>query len=232
ECCGRDAGLPLEGVESLATTIVWCKFAEGKLRFHIGSVATELPFSDWAATLEPPPFVCPCSGQRGFHLAATDEGQFTLVEQIEPCSVSGRRVLRSDLAECQVTGRHVLPQYLATCPVSGDRLLTDHLVTCPICRQEVSPRAVEKGACRSCQRIPRISRDDPRLLRLLARHPELDRRYTFCLSETETCWIVRAVGLLRERLLVVDRHTLDPRYRAWKWRGPSDFRPLPLAGVS
>jgi len=224
-CSLRETGLPLENVECLVTTIVWCKFAEGKLRFHIGSQAVELPFSDWATTLEPPPYVCPYSGKRGFHLAATDDDRITLADQIEPCSVSGQRVLKSDLAECQVTGRHVLPQYLVTCPVCGDRLLTGQLVTCPVCRQEVSPRAIETTACRGCQRIGRISRHDPRLARLFARYPEFDRWCTFFLSETETCWIVKATGLLRERLLVVDRDTLDVRYRAWRWRGPSDFRP-------
>jgi hypothetical protein len=71
--------------ELQSITAVWCKFAEGKLRFTFGEAALDLPFADWAKMLQAPPLVCPATGREGFHVAATDDGRFTLAEQIAQC---------------------------------------------------------------------------------------------------------------------------------------------------
>ncbi|MCA9221506.1 MAG: hypothetical protein KDA71_14345, partial [Planctomycetales bacterium] len=69
--------------EFLAATVVWLKYADGKLRFTIGEQNVELPFAGWARLLarglqEPPPYVCPLSGLRSHHLQATDDGRITV----------------------------------------------------------------------------------------------------------------------------------------------------------
>ena len=51
--------------------VIWCKYARGKLRFSIHGSVVDLPFSDWARLLTPPPFVCPHTGIRSYHIAAT-----------------------------------------------------------------------------------------------------------------------------------------------------------------
>ena len=69
-----EAGSPTDCV---ATALVWCPFAEGKLRFTVGTSAAELAFRGWAGALVAPPFVCRETG-----LAATTSRPPTMGESV------------------------------------------------------------------------------------------------------------------------------------------------------
>jgi hypothetical protein len=217
-------------IELVATTLVWCKHAAGKLRFTIGQQAVDLTFDDWARTLTPPPLVTP-SGQHSYHLAATDDGRITAAEEIDTCSISGRRVLREELVACDVTGQHALPEYFGDCPVTGQKLLTEQFVICPECRQQVSPHAIDQGRCAACRSRQPASKTDPRLARLLDEHRQLDRWRNWSLSETATIYNLTAAGLVKRLLLVIDKQSLEVLHLAsgnrftsrWTAEDPSRF---------
>lgn len=190
-------------------TAVWCKYAEGKLRFTFGETSADLPFADWAQKLVAPPFVCPYGGQRGFHLAATDDGRVTLSDRIACCEETGRRTLAEDLVQCTVSGRRVLAELAAVCPVTGQQVLRRLGVACSMCGQQVSPAAIDKGRCAACRGLRAVDKADPRMARLLAEHPELDRWRWWRAAETREVHIFQGSGLLRQILVVADKNTLE-----------------------
>ena len=96
----------------IAMAVLWYKFAEGKLRFSVGEHSVDLPFSGWARTLCPPPFVCPYSGTSTFEIAATDDGRIAAASQIVACEETGQRMLSDELITCSVTARRVLPELI------------------------------------------------------------------------------------------------------------------------
>lgn len=190
-------------------TAVWCKFAAGKLRFTFGEASVDLPFAGWAQTLTAPAFVCPASGQRGFHLAATDDGRVTLVGQIACCAETGRRVLVTSLTRCSVTGRQVLAELTDVCPVMGKPVLRRLMVACATCGQAVSPAAIRHGRCSACHALCAVGKSDPRVVRLLGEHPELDRWRWWRMAETRTVRIFQASGWLEQVLVVVDKDSAE-----------------------
>lgn len=193
----------------VSLTAIWCKYAEGKLRFTFGEASADLPFGGWAQTLEAPPFVCPYSGQQGFHLAATDDGRVTLAERIDRCEETGRRTLAENLVHCAVTGRRVLAELAAVCPVTGKQVLRRALVACAMCGQQVSPAAIKKERCAACRGLRSASKADPRMARLLDEHPELDRWRWWRIAETREVHILQGSGWLSQILVVVDKNTLE-----------------------
>ena len=195
--------------ELTGTTAIWCKFAEGKLRFDVGEASADLPFADWARTLQPPPFVCQQTSASSFHLAATDDGRIVPADQIECCAETGQRVVASDLAACAATGRHVLPELLATCPVSGQRVIEAELVCCEACRQSVAPSVIARGQCSACRSLKSVRKADPRMARLLDEHPPLDRWRNWRMAETASVYILEAAGWVKQLLLVVDKESLE-----------------------
>ncbi len=213
----------------LAAALVWCKFAEGRLRFEIGKATADLPFSGWARTLEAPPFVCPATGAEGFHVAATDDGVITLAEQIASCEISGRRMLVRDLAACAATGKRVAPEFTIRCPILEQPVLADHTETCKWCRQTVSQSAISGGVCRACRQLQSVGKDDPRLARLLGEHPGLDAWRKWKLSETADAYIALASGLFRQLLIVVDKQSLDVLWLAQRSRLGGAWTPPPEA---
>jgi hypothetical protein len=214
-----------------SVTAVWCKYAEGKLRFTFGSASLDLPFAGWARLLEAPPLVCPDSGQQGFHLAATDDGRVTLHERIARCEESGRRVLDSDLVRCSVSGRRVLAELTQTCPVTGKPVLQRLLVPCGLCGQHVSPASVRKDRCPACRSLRRVSKADPRMARLLDEHPALDRWRWWRLAETGQMYVLVAEGWMKQLLVVADKATLELKVLAtgnrllshWDFTDPAQF---------
>jgi len=190
-------------------TVLWCKFAEGKLRFTIGDRSTDLPFSGWARTLRPPPFVCPHTGVRTFHLARTDDGRIAASEQILRCEVSGRRALRSEMAVCAMTGKTVLAELTRTCSVTGARVLAADMATCAMCGQQVSPTAIRKDRCSACRGLRPVGKADPRMARVLHEHPALDRWGGWRISETAAVYILTANGWIKRLLVVVDKDSLE-----------------------
>jgi hypothetical protein len=197
--------------ELVSVTLVWCKFAEGKLRFTIGEESVDLPFADWARTLQPPPYACPFTGARTFHLAAADDGRIVPADQLVACEQTGRRLLASDLVECTVTGKRVVPELTRNCPVTGRPVLANAMAVCEMCGQEVSPETLKKGRCGACRSLRPVDKDDPRMARLLDVHPGLDQWSGWRVAETATSCIFTASGWVQLLLVVVDRETLDVR---------------------
>ncbi len=208
------------------TGIVWCKFAEGKLRFTIGESWVDLPFSGWARTLVAPPFVCPHTGAESFEVAATDDGRIVAAEQIEACAETGRWALPEDLVACSVTRRRVLKSLTVACPVSGERLLASAAIECDRCRQRVSPHAVERGACAGCRSLRPVSKADPRMARILGEFPRLDRFGSWRIAETANVYLLEATGWLKRLFLVIDKETLEARRLAAGGRFSSRCDPI------
>jgi len=195
--------------ELLSITLVWCKFAEGKLRFTLGEESVDLPFADWARTLQPPPFVCRYTGVQTFHLAATDDARIVPAECIGRCAESGRRTLADELVTCSVTGKRVLAELAPACPVSGKPVLRQALAVCEMCGEAVSPAVLKRGRCDACRGLRSIDKADPRMARLLDEHPELDRWNNWRMAETTAVYIVVASGWLQRLLLTADKETLQ-----------------------
>jgi len=188
---------------------VWCKFAQGKLRFAIGEHSIDLSFADWARPLAPPPFTCSHSGRMTHHLAAIDDGRIVAAEEVAACEQSGQQVLFGDLVTCAATGQRVLREFVETCPVTGQTVLPAEMVCCSVCRQNVAPAAMRRGRCEACDRLEPVSEADPRLARLLDEHPLLDRWRRWRLSESATAYHLAAHGWFRKLLVVVDKDSLE-----------------------
>jgi hypothetical protein len=223
-----------EQSDLLLVTAIWCKYVQGKVFFEIGEGRAETEFQGWAQLLvdgmvPPPPFQCPATGFQSYRLEALADGRITVPEAIAVCEESGRRALTSDLDSCCVTGRRVLPEYLETCPVSGDRLLPSVTVVCRQCRQSVSPRSIRSGRCIACRSMEPVTRDDPRVARLLGEHERLDRWSHWRLAETSRNYIVTARTMLRRLLVVVDKESLQVTYLADGNRFGSNWSEVPGA---
>lgn len=205
--------------EQIDATPVWAKYAEGKLRFTIGEESVDLPFAGWARVLEAPPFVCPATGVKTFHLAATDDGRIVAAERVGRCDETGRRVLDEELATCAVTGRRVLAELTATCPVSRKPALRTQMVRCEMCQQQVAPNVLQQGQCAACRTLAPVGKSDPRLCRLLDEHPPLERWGHWRMAETADSYVLTAGRWLRKLLVVVDKDTLRRKLLATGTRG-------------
>ena len=203
----------------LLCAVIWCKHAEGKLRFTIGEVAAELPFSGWASALAdgsqpPPPFVCPASGLKSYDLTATDDGRIVARNAITVCEATGRRGVAEDLTVCAATGKKVLADLCCVCPVSSVTLLKTELVTCPTCRQQVSPTSRKGDGCAGCRSTAAVNRDDHRMARVFGEHPGLERWRRWRIVETSQAYVLVATSFTQRLLVVVDKATLDPQHLA------------------
>jgi hypothetical protein len=202
---------------------VWTKHVEGKLRFTIGESSADLRFSGWARLLKPPPYVCPHTGQKTFHLAATDDGRIVASEQLQVCQYTGKRVLAGELETCTATGRRVVREMMAACPVTAARVMQTAMVACRTCRQRVAPGAILRGQCAACRNLRPIDKADPRMARLLDEHPVLDRWRGWRLAETASVYILTARGWLRRLLLVVDKESLELKHMGQRHRLSAQF---------
>jgi hypothetical protein len=223
-----------EQVELLLTTVIWCKHVCGKLLFEIGAGRGEMTFQGWAELLAsgavaPPPFRCPQTGRESYDLVATVDGRVSVPEALASCEESGQEVLESDLQTCAVTGRRVLPEYLTPCPVSGKRVLPSTLIACSQCQQQVSPLVVRDGLCQACRSLKPVSREDPKLARVLGEYGHLDQWLRWRMAETASVYILIASSFLRRLLLVLDKDTLEVAHLAdgfrfsRKWKDVSEY---------
>lgn len=210
------------GPEEIAA--IWCKFVEGKLRFTIGSAWADLPFSGWARTLQAPAFPCPATGRGTFHLAATDDGRILDASAIAVCEASGRRLAKEELVRCWWTGKQVAKDLVDVCSFSGQLLLRSELISCAVCNQKVSPAVVEEGICSACRSLQPVSKADPRMARILAEYPLLDRWPRWQLAETYSVYVLVGSGLWKKLLAVVYKETLELRHLATRHRMQSQWR--------
>jgi hypothetical protein len=203
-----------DGRPQLELAALWCKYAAGKLRFMIGDRPADLPFSDWAATLVPPPYVCRYTGQETFHLAATSDGRIVAADKIETCEASGQRLLDVDMATCSASGQHVSRELTEVCPVTDEHVLADKMVKCASCGEMVSPNGIRADRCSACRRMEKLAKDDQRWARLLDVYPGIARHTTWGrswkISETASSFILKG-GIFKRILLVLDKDTLEPK---------------------
>ncbi len=192
-----------------AVAIIWCKYARVKVQLSIGVATADVTFAGWARTLEPQPFVCPITDTKSFTVAATSDGRIVPADQLEVCQQSGRQVPRCELVRCAATGKLVAQDLTARCPVSGEIVLESEMAVCPTCRQKVNPRALSGNRCAACSRTSTVKASDPRMVKILARYPGLANWNWLRLAESDEVFIVIAAGLLDQRLLVVDKQTLN-----------------------
>ena len=223
--------------EFVLGSLVWCNYAEGRLVAEFGERRVELPFCGWARQLasgkqQPPAFQCPVSGRESRRLELEDGGQVTVAEALGTCAECGRRVPTGSLRTCAATGRRALAEFLATCPVTGRRVLESCRIECADCGQAVSPDSVENGRCPACRNLSSISKDDPRMARILGEYPKLDRWSGWRLCETETVYVLTAVGWFRRLLLVIQKDSLEAGRlaTAGRLRGGWSETPVELRG--
>ena len=198
----------------LGALFIWCKFAEGKLRFTIGEQSEDLPFSGWTRTLVAPPFRCPHTGMESFHIAATDDGQIVAAESIQTCAETGRRVLATELVICNATGQAVLADQTRICPVAESPVLERLLTTCAMCRQRVSPTVVKSGRCRACRSTRSVAKNEAPLAALLEKYENLKHWPKWTMSETTQVHILIAAGWWKRLLLVVDKNSMQVLHAA------------------
>ncbi|MCA9249355.1 MAG: hypothetical protein KDA42_19670, partial [Planctomycetales bacterium] len=220
-CKGDDVQL-----DFLASVLIWCKRAAGKLRFEIGAAVAELEFDDWAKTLEAPRYRCPVTGVESFELAATDDGRITAQSEIAACEATGQRTLRCDLVRCAATGKLVVESATAICPVSGEAVLREALKSCDVCGERVSPKSLRTGVCRACRGLATVRKEDPRLARILGEYAGLDRFRSWKMAETRDVYILCASTLMRQTLLVFDKQSLAAKRLAEKGRFARSWSPL------
>ncbi len=206
--------------EPLTITTLWCKYAEGKLRFSFGHHGCDLPFAGWAQTLQPPPYRCPHTGIATFHLAQLDDGRIVAYEAVGRCAETGCLVLQGELASCAATGRQVLAVLTKVCPVTGQPVLSTAMVTCDCCGQVVSSAALQRGRCCACRNLKAVGKADPRLARVLHAHSALNRWGNWRIAETPVVYVLTASAWLKRLLLVIDKESLELRTvtQAGRWR--------------
>jgi len=212
-----------EQAELLVATVVWCKYFRCKLLFEVDDERAELPFDGWAQLLvdgkiEPPQYQCAETGRKSYHVATTDDGRVTVPEAIAVCEESGRRVLESDVETCDATGGRALPEFLQPCPVTAQRVVRSAMAKCSMCRQEVSPSCITNGRCQACRTMNPVSRDDPRMARVLGEYTKLDQWSRWQIAETDTSFILAATSLFRSLLLVLDKESLATTHLAEAFR--------------
>lgn len=201
----------------LHITFAWCKEVSGKLSVNIGEQSETISFSDWGARIvqpgyQPPPFVCPHTGQSSHQVAATDDGKITVRSAIECCEVSGHRAIESDLVRCSVTGTRALPQFMATCESSGEPVLGSAIGRCSRCNQNVSPTLLKRGACDACHALRRTSHDNSELTRLFEQHAGLRDLRGWQLATSHSNFLFRAANWTKKYLFVVDKLSHEIRY--------------------
>ncbi len=205
---GRQAAAERHPLGPLRPSVVWCKHVEGRLRACFGEKLLEVSFCDWARRLQPPPFTCPTTGRRSFALTQTDDGRIVAAEEAAVCEETHRVVLRRELIRCEVSGKEVLVSLTTRCPVSHQVVLRDRLMPCKLCGQEVSPAVLEGGTCAACRGVRPVSKNDPRLVRMLAEYPALERSLSWKLAETSDVYIVISQGWWQRWYWVVDKDSL------------------------
>lgn len=215
----------------LKPAVVWCKHVEGRLRACFGEKLVEVSFSDWARRLQPPAFTCPTTARKTFALTQTDDGRIVATEEAAVCEETRRVVLRTELIRCEVSGKQVLASLTTRCPVSHHVVLRDRLMPCKLCGQEVSPAVLAAGVCAACREVRPIAKTDPRLIRLLAEYPILDRSLSWRMSETSAVYIIISQGWWQRLYWVVDKESLrivrlarGRRFsRDWQFLAPEEY---------
>ena len=216
----------------VATANVMIKRATGCLQATINGVGLNIPFDDWARTIQSPLAVCPESGRETYHLTAIDDGRVVAAESTGICQTTGRRLLLTDLATCTVTGKTLATELCDVCPVSGETIDASQFAVCPKCNQRVSTPQRRGGDCAGCRQTRPVRPQSPERAALLSAAPILKRWRQWRVSETSQVRILTASTLWRRLVIVFDRQTGEPLYAATRrWWG-GGWSPSALAEIS
>jgi hypothetical protein len=207
-------------------TLIWCKYVRGKVQFTIGDAVGEQTFEGWARGLQPPPFRCTVTGVDGMRVAATSDERIVAAEAIDLCAISGQRLPRNEMIRCHVTDQWVAADFAVRCPVAKKHVLRSELACCSVCQQWLSPRALSADRCTVCRNLRSVRFDDPRLLQMFARYPQLANWNRLRCGESEAVFVLLATRRLQRRLLVVDKDSGLFRHAAHGRRFSRHWTPL------
>jgi hypothetical protein len=151
-----------EWLESMSGLLVLpVEWIEGKLCFEIGDQAVASEFGQWSPVLfwNPglcPPYCCPLSGQCGKDLAADQEGDISLTQQLETCQLTGKRLHDFKLVTCANSGQRLSRSLALASATTPDWLSPNHASLCRQCGLAVPRRAQRLGRCIACRSLQAI----------------------------------------------------------------------------
>jgi len=239
----RDEGLtdlsPESRPEMIVATLIWCKYATGKLAFEFGTATTEIEFSGWTSHLAsgaemPPPYTCPVTGQQSYEMLLSDN-QITVSDALSVCEETGDRVPESDLQKCAVSNKSVRSDQLEECPITESRVLRSLLRECSLCGLKVSPECVRSERCMSCRRLTNVEGDDSRLKETFSKFPSLRsewKRWSF--AENKATIVIVATTMTKQMVVVLDKPELEARrvatagrlFAKWNVASENEFEEL------
>jgi len=215
----------------VSLTLIWLKYASGKLTVSIGDQSQSIPFQNWAHKMieddyVPPPFQCPATGKESYQVVAADDGKITTRDSLGQCEVSGHSAVETDLKRCCFTNKRALPQFLSTCEVSGDLILESVVKRCQRCDQAANPHYLTEGVCNSCRSMAAIASDDPRLRKWQEVHSGLGRWSHFSFAESHANYLLQAKSWLSKHLFVIDKSNSEIIFAGKSPRWANRFRAL------
>lgn len=197
----------------LVTTVVWCKYATGKLAFEVGDQSTELEFAGWTSHFvqgaqSPPPYVCPRTGAESYHLVLAD-GAITVAEALSECEETGQRVPASELKTCAVSNKAVVATQLERCPVTDEDVLSSLLESCSLCGQRVSPKCIRNLRCESCRSLKNVDKGDARLTGTFEKFPRLLSEWRrWSIAESNAMLVIHATTMTKQMIVVLEKESL------------------------
>jgi hypothetical protein len=198
----------------LSASMVWCKYAIGKVTISVDGQSVEVPFAGWTSllgsrSLRPPPYKCPETGIESYQLSVDDEGHLTATEAISVCFDTGRRLLLSHMKTCpdtQLTAQH---DFFEICAATAEQVHHSAIALCSICQQGVRISQLYHQTCPTCRNLKVLRKVDPTIARILGEYPRLDRWKKWRFAEGKTLCVLVGSNLFHRILLVMDRENLD-----------------------
>lgn len=198
----------------LSASMVWCKYAIGKVELSVEESSVQVGFEGWSTlladgTLVAPPYTCPDTGIDSYHLGVDDEGHLTGVEALARCADTGQCLLTTRMTTCPDTKITALDQFFEACAVTGERVHHSAISDCSVCRQDVRINQLYHQMCPTCRGLKTVRKVDPTIARILGEYPQLDRWKKWRLSEGNKCCVLVGSRLFQRVLLVMDREDLQ-----------------------
>lgn len=198
----------------LSSSMVWCKYATGKVTISVGEQSVSIPFEGWTAmladkSLRPPPYKCPDTGIESYKLAVDDDGHLTAAEAISVCYDSGRRLLHSHLKTCpdtQLTAQH---EFFEVCAATAEPVHHSAITECSVCQQSVRISQLYHQTCPTCRNLKPLRKVNPTIARILGEYPKLDSWKKWRFAEGKTLCVLVGSNLFQRILLVMDRENLS-----------------------
>ncbi|QDU95029.1 hypothetical protein [Lignipirellula cremea] len=209
--------------EVLAAVVIWCKWAEGHITFRIKGMEAQHPFSNWAQVLvrdakAVEPFHCAEASQSSYRISASDDGRITVVEALDVCQASQRRVLAGELEQCTASGQKMLPEFLQTCPACGEKAYRKSISVCRHTQLECCPRCMPGGHADPYEKLHLAFEHHPRLQQLMESHGPFEGWDSWRVGEGAAVSVFTAQQKRNQLLLVVDNN--DSRIRHAATRTP------------